>query len=795
MSLPEFTLNKLEFEKLREVLTGYLSTSTGIKSVQKLSPSGSAVTVRQKLEETSEMMRLLEASEIPPFQTLPDISDALAKAGIKRFVLDGKSLIQIWKWAETARNLRSFFVKHEKEATRLWKIARDLTPLKTLEQHILQAVNEKGEIKSDASPELARINKQISRRKQSMRTILQRILHQGKEAGFTDEEEATLRGGRMVIPVKSEYKRKVRGFIHDSSATGQTVYIEPIEVFDINNEVRELESARNREVERLLRDLTQQVGQHIDELSNNEELIGRLDVCYACAKLGGRWKGVISDISVDGSISLKECRNPLLLLKFNRHTDALQHVIPLNLNMDPGEKGIIITGPNAGGKSVTLKTFGLALVLTQCGIPIPALEGAKLPCIDMLFIDMGDEQSIDNDLSTFSSRLKWMRDVMAQAGPNSWILMDEAGSGTDPDEGTALVKAFLEILSAKGVRCIITTHHGALKIFAHETDGWSNASMKFDQQSLSPTYRFQKGIPGSSYAFEIAERMEIPEELVHRARGWVGSGKNKLESLIINLEQESQRLRLQKSELQRQEQHWKQSVDRLSNRLARIQEERGKIRNRAIEDAEVLLRDTNRKIEEAIRAASNKDKVTLKEKRSAIEKIEEQVRIEKSRQQKKSQQPITQQRPPQTGDAVRMMDSNTTGELVEISGKKATVIVNGLRIKTQYNNLERSDQRPLSGRTKGYKIINSGAVGNTLRPFSGSLDIRGVRGEKAIQILTGFIDEGLMRGLERLEVIHGKGDGILRKLVHEYLRSRPDIRQFETAPIQEGGEGCTYVYL
>ncbi len=797
MALPKFALAKLEFEKIREALSGYLSTPSGEVLLDALAPSGSREEVVRRLEEAAEMTGLVSSSEVPPLQTLHDVSGALAKSRVERYVLDGRSLAHIGMWAAAARLLRVFFSRHEEPAPRLWRIAGGLIPDKELEQQIGRVVDEKGEMRPNASPELSRISRKLASQRQAARTILQRILKQSREAGMTAEEEATMRSGRLVIPVRAEYKRKVNGLIHDTSATGQTVYMEPVEVFEKNNEIRELESAWNREVERILRELTAAVGQKADILTQNAARIGQIDLIHACARLGMRWDGTIPEVSDDGSIILRECRNPLLLMKHSKFSDGKRHVVPLDLDMTPEEQGIIITGPNAGGKSVTLKTFGMAVILTQCGIPIPAQEGARLPVIRGLYVDMGDEQSIDQDLSTFSSRLTWMKQVLHGAGTGSWILMDEAGSGTDPDEGTALVQSFLEILSEKGVRSIITTHHGALKVFAHETSGWSNASMEFDQQTLSPTYRFQKGIPGSSYAFEIAERLELPGDLTRRARAWVGSSKNRMESLIVSLEQESQRLQREKTEIRLQQRDWQASREELDKRLARIREERDSIRAKAAEEAEALLRDANRKIEEAIRAASERDKEKLKEKRREVEQLDRQVQQKQQRKRQRSKRSSAPDadRPPQTGEAVRLIDSNMTGELVELSGKQATVEVNGLRIKTGFDNLVRSDRKPEVRRTTGYKMTTPGSDRPAAKPFRGSLDVRGKRGPEAVQEVMHFVDEGLARGVMQLTIIHGKGDGILRKLVHEHLASRRDVKHFESAPIQEGGDGCTYIHL
>lgn len=795
MAQPEFSLAKLEFEKIREILSGYLYTPAGKERVDGLAPASEREVVRRRLGETEEMHRLLSSSMVPPFQTLYDVSAALGRTKVERFVLDGRTLARIGMWAASARLLRRFFAPHEEGQPRLWRIAERLLPLKELERQIGQVVDEKGEVRTGASPELSRINRKLASQRQAARSMLQRILKQSRDAGMAAGDEATIRSGRLVIPVRAEYKRKVNGLIHDTSATGQTVYMEPVEVFEKNNEIRELELAWNREVERLLRELTAAVGTKADILLQNASRIGELDLIHACARLGLRWNGVIPEVSDDGTLQLKECRNPLLLLKHRTMTDGMRLVIPLHLEMAREEQGILITGPNAGGKSVTLKTLGLAVLLAQCGIPVPAREGARLPVITGLFVDMGDEQSIEQDLSTFSSRLTWMKQVMEKAENGSLVLIDEAGSGTDPDEGTALVQSFLEILSRRGVRSIVTTHHGALKVFAHETPEWTNASMEFDQQTLSPTYRFKKGIPGSSYAFEIAERLELPEELTRRARSWVGTSKNRMESLIVSLEQESQRLEQEKSIHRKQRRDWQASREKLDKRLERIREERDSIHARAAAEAGALLRDANRKIEEAIRAAGERDKQKLREKRQEVAQLSAHVQEKEQRKtRRKKVSAHVPAHPPSVGDTVRLADSNMTGELLELTGRQATVVVNGLRIKTKSDNLIQTDKKPPSRRTPDIRVSSS-VTGHSAKPFRGSLDVRGKRGPEAVQEVMHFVDEGLTRGIRQLSIIHGKGDGILRKRVHEHLSSRGDVTHFEAAPIEEGGDGCTYVHL
>lgn len=794
--LPLFATDKLEFEKIKSLLVREAFTADGKAMLEQRKPSIEKTLVHKRLTEASEWMHLLSSSEVPPFQELDDIHDALAHAVIERAILDGRLLQKILKWLETSRLLRLFFSRQDERAPLLWESATGLTPLKALEREISRAIEDDGTLKPDASPGLSRISRRILSLKESARLILARLLKQAKGADMAVGDEPTLRDGRLVIPIKSEFKRKIKGFIHDTSATGQTVFLEPVEVFEINNEIREMEAAWKREAERILQNLTQQTGAVASQIHNNCKIIANLDAGHAIVRAAQRWNGTIPQCTSGNILSLKACYHPLLLLKHKNIREAQKSVVPMTLEMGPEEKGIIISGPNAGGKSVALKTVGLAFLCTQYGIPIPAEEGAVLPVVKGIYIDMGDEQSIDNDLSTFSSRLSWMKQLLRQVEKGSLVLMDEAGGGTDPDEGTALAESFLELLSEKEVRCLVTTHHGNLKVFAHEKEGWENASMEFDQERLIPTYRFQKGIPGSSYAFEIAERLALPERLTQRARERVGLAKNQMESLLLSLEQTSQERQKALIEIRKEEQSLKQKKDAWEKKLSGIIEERDLIRKRALGEAETLLQDANRKIEEAIRAASEKEKKELQAKRKEVETLSSSVKSKVKRKKIKEikKRGINREKPV-TGSFVRLLDSNTTGELVEVSGKQATVLINGLRVKTKYDNLVVSDTPPYESYTRVTSSFVSGRNSPARPVFSATLSVRGMRGRDALEKTIRFIDEGLLRNMKHLTIVHGKGDGILRKLIHEHLASRKEVKHFETAPVQEGGEGCTYIKL
>lgn len=788
-----FATEKLEFEQIRQWLIPLAHTPEGALLLEKLAPSADEQVVDRRCRRSSEMLQLLDAGETPPFERLPSISDAIKKARIQRYVLDGTTLRLIGRWLAMGRLLATFFSRNAEQAPELANLASGIVPAKELEKRINHTIDDTGQVHRNASDTLAQLYRKTQQNRERARQKLQSILKTANEAGMTADEEVTIRDGRLVIPVKAEYKRRIKGFIHGTSATGQTVFLEPVEVFDLNNEVRELESALEQEIQRILAELTAEVAAYADLVDELIRHTARLDAAYAVVLLGRRWKGIVPGRSTAGRLQLAQARNPLLMQKHTRYDEAVRRVVPLDLQLEPSERGLMITGPNAGGKSVVLKTLGLAMLMTASGIPIPAREDSMVPVVPGLYVDMGDDQSIENDLSTFSSRLAWMREVLQHASAGSFILVDEAGSGTDPEEGTALARAFLEQVMDKGAVVVVTTHHGDLKVFAHDTPGWINASMEFNRQTLSPTYRLVKGVPGSSYAFEMARRMHLPQTLIDRAREQVGSEKNRMEQLIIDLENKRSRAQDELHALRKQKASASERYEQLSQRLDRLRSQQDQIREDGRRQAKELLASSNRLIEQAIRAATTKDQKQLAEKRKEIADLSAHVDRQERRRARKRRPQQTSSRKPVVGDHVRLSDSNTAGELLETSGSKATVMVGGLRITTSLGNLTLADKQHAPPGISGYRRSPGSAT--EAMPFAGSLDIRGKRGEESVQLVMRFVDEGLSRGLHRLSIVHGKGDGILRRLVHEHLASRKDVSRFEIAPIEEGGEGCTYVYL
>lgn len=791
---PDNSFHKIGYESIREATLQKCFTPYGREELISLSPSGKPETVQNRLTCSAEWLKLLQSGSNHPLTNLEDIRSMLKDSRAGGSMLPLENFPAILENARLARIIKQFFERTEEEYSSLQKIVNRLVNLTPLEDVIQKVVTERGELRDDASAELRRVRGKLNRERNKLRNTIQQVMKQAAKKGMTSDEGATIRNGRMVIPVQVEYKRKIEGFVQDVSSTGQTVYIEPVQALQINNEIRQLEAEEQREIERIIRELTAEVRKYQEELELNCRYFGELDAIHCRVNLGMDLDGVIPVVEQNKQLNLINAKNPNLLLK-NLNSKTPEPVVPLNLELNEEELALVITGPNAGGKSVAMKTVGLICLMVQSGYPVPVQADSVLPVLSGLFVDIGDDQSIENDLSTFSSRLNWMKKTLEQIESGALVLIDEAGAGTDPEEGGALFQAFVEEVIEKGSRVIVTTHHGSLKVFAHEHDHVVNGAMEFNQENLSPTYRFKKGVPGSSYAFEIADRMELPGTVMKRARDLLGDQRDSMGELLVNLEQqmqESEEIQAEtKKRLQEIEKREKIYLDKASN----FENKRKKILERAYKDAEEIMKGANRRIEEAVEKivqAGAEDKEKIKEARSEIREAKKEIHSNR-KEFEQEEKPFRSDEAPQKGDFVLVGESDTIGELIELSGNNATVLVNGMKIKSKLNKLVKTT--PPQKINKTSQSRSYGGSENIDLSVKPRLDLRGQRGEEAIKELTLYLDKALARGLREVEIIHGKGEGILHKLVNEYLEQRKEVKEFDIAPWESGGSGCTIVKL
>ena len=689
--------------------------------------------------------------------------------------------------------------------------------------HIDTIVDRFGEVRDSASPELYEIRRQIRASEGEASKRLRGVLSRAQSDGVVDADaQISIRDGRAVIPVAAVNKRKLAGFIHDQSATGRTFYIEPVEVVEINNRLKELEYAERREVVRILTDFAASIRPQAEEIARTGEFLARMDLLRA----EGRWcaaNGCVKPImSEDGTLLLRRAVHPILSQTLSREGKS---VVPLDMHLSPSERILVISGPNAGGKSVCLKSVGLIQYMYQCGLCVPVLENSELPVFGSMFIDIGDQQSIDNDLSTYSSHLLNMRHILSGAGADSLVLIDEFGSGTEPIIGGAIAEAILERLVERGVYGVITTHYANIKYFASTAEGVANGAMMFDVQNIKPLFRLETGKPGSSFAVEIARKMGLPEDIIRSASEKAGSDHINIEKQLREIardkrywEQKRDRIRLTDKKVEQLEQDY-------AERLEKLRAERAQIIKSAKQEAQRLVEQANREIENTIRSIrqSQAEKEQTRLVRRKLEEFTEQVSVsdeaerqehieremervarrQSRRRQKKEQAAAVASveekpapRPLAVGGKVRVKDSgDVVGEVLAVRGNKVTVgfgqivsQMNAERLEVISNSEYKDSTRPVRPRT-----VVSVDISQRKLNFKGSVDVRGMRASEALDVVRNLVDDALMLGVESVTILHGKGTGALKEEIRRYLRTVDAVESVEDEHVQMGGAGISVV--
>lgn len=778
-------LEKLEFDRIRQRLLHYAYSEPGKELLRAISVSTSLAEITLELRRVSELKNLLEQEATFPLEGVHPIREAIQKASLEGTTLQAKELAQILSTLRTARLVRQFLSKRSTLYPTLWEIAEQLHPDKVLEYNLDQAIDETGAVRANASRELQSIRRTIADKYEQLKKRLESILKNVSEQGFSQDEIITTREGRMVIPVKIEHKNRVHGFIHSESASGATVFIEPSETLELNNDIRNLQFQEQREIERILKALTDQVGNLREQLLANLRLLALLDLIHAKAKYSIEILGVEPQVSDTGVMKLVQARHPILMRTHGR--DA---TVPLDIELGNNFNTLIISGPNAGGKSVAMKTVGLLSLMAQCGLHIPASDQSVLRIFNSIFVDIGDEQSIENDLSTFSSHLRNLKLIEQHADSDSLALIDEIGSGTDPAEGGAIAAALLESLTNRGALTIATTHHSALKVFAHDTEGIENGAMEFDQATLTPTYRFNVGIPGSSYALEMAQRLGFNEDILRRSREFMGVQQAKLEHLISDLEASAQTYRAELEAVQSEKLRLDELVRKYESKIASQSAELKELRRKAVDEAKEIVEGANAVIERSIREI--KERAAAKE---AVKQAREEVRrVQQALDVKQAELPVEPSESATTGlevgSLVQLTGGVETGEIVQFSAdaKSAVVMFGSLKMKVAVKDLQKAKRRTGDSRRTTQDTQKPSEV---LR----DIDLRGMTSEEAIPLVDKFIDSAMLSGLHRIDIIHGKGTGALRKKIADFLSKHPRVKSYRLGEWNEGGTGATVVEL
>lgn len=776
---------KLEFEKVLHRVRRYAASEPGQELLAHPAFSTSLPEIKSELACVSELKRLIETEGYLPVEGIHPIKGSLQKAGVEGAVLQPREVWHIGLTMKAAKNLRDFLAKHRADLILVWQIAEPLHIDKVLIYNIERAIDESGAVKASASKELQSIRRSISDKYDQLRTRLEAILKSVSDQGFSQEDIITTREGRMVIPVKAEHKNRVQGFIHSASASGATVFIEPSETLETNNEIRSLQFQEQREVERILRELTLQVRDTRDYLMNNLAILARLDALQAKAKYSLEVLGNEPVVVERGPVKLAQARHPLLLA-----AHGYQGTVPLDLELGSSFTTLIISGPNAGGKSVAMKCVGLLVLMTQMGLHIPASGQSIIRVFKRMYVDIGDEQSIENDLSSFSSHLNSLREIASNADDESLVLIDEIGSGTDPSEGGAIAAAMLDALTRRGAYTIATTHHGALKVFAYETEGVENGAMEFDQAALTPTFRFKSGVPGSSYALEMADRLGFDKDLLAKARSVLGQQQTKLEGLIGELEASVQKYRLEMERLEQEKVRVDALVAQYESKIAAQSHELKDLKRKAVEEAKHIVDNANALIERSIKEIRES-----KADRSALRLVRHEVTALKQAFEKEQESVVTDdelpEAPIQAGDRVRLKTGGEVGRVENVSadGKTALVVFGIVKMKIPVADVrvarDVGDTRTVSSFIPTEKVEHAPT----------DIDVRGMNGDEAIPLIDKFIDSATLAGLTRIDIIHGKGTGALRKKVTDFLSHHPRVQSFRLGEWNEGGTGATVVEL
>ncbi|PLX23168.1 MAG: endonuclease MutS2 [Ignavibacteria bacterium] len=775
----------LQFDRMITHIAGYCVSEYGKERIGSLLPSAVFALVRDELARVDEMRALLDGDDGPPLERLEDTRSALHRAAKEGSVIAAEDFRYLLHTLTVSRKIKTFLSKRSDRSPLLAKLAAELHEDKMLEFHIDRVVDDEGGVKDSASKELRAIRREIIEKSGQLRRRMEGILKRVSDDDMVMEELVTMRDGRMVLPVKVEYKRQIQGFIHSTSATGQTVYIEPTETLDLNNEIRDLQFAEIREVNNILTELTGRLRGTVAALQRSIELLGDIDSLYARARYGKESMGASPNVKLDGPLVLKHTRHPLLLL----HKKS-PDVVPLDLTLGEDASTIIITGPNAGGKSITMKTAGLCALMVQSGIPVPCDESSEFPMYESIFVDIGDEQSVENDLSTFSSHVSRLAHIIDHASDRSLVLIDEIGTGTDPAEGSALGASILQRLTAVSAHVIATTHHGMLKAFAHEQERMMNAAMEFDLKTLQPTYVFRPGLPGSSYAFEITRRHGMDTRIIDRAREIIGTQSDALEQLLAEVERQSQDLGIRLRKTEQSEEKYEALVTEYTAKVKGLKQEAKQMKRGALEQAEKLLAEANASVEDAIREI-REEQASKEAIRTARERVtSKRVEIEKALEDTRPEAAVPEgidNAEIHSGDEVAMRDNPTTKGIAieEPHDGKVTVAFGSMKMKLDLGSLRKI------GRKEARKLV---ATQHLEEPIdSNSIDVRGMYGDEAISEIDRFLSDAWSSGMSMVEIIHGKGTGALRKRVHSYLKDLSFVQSFALGEWNEGGSGMTKV--
>jgi DNA mismatch repair protein MutS2 len=798
-ALNDKALGTLEYDKVLARLAGLTSFSASRERALALRPSPDYAEVVRRQRLTAEARRMRRLKPNLGLGGTGDIRPAIQKAALGG-LLETSELLEIHDTLAAVRFLRGNLTRLSLQLPLLAELAKAMEDLGDLMAEIATCVSRGGDIVDSASPALGAIRSQVRFAHDRLTRKLQDVLATAVARGIAQEPIVTLRDGRYVIPIKADFRGQLRGIVHDVSSSGATAFIEPLSAVELGNAWREAQLEETREVERILRRLSFLVGEDESALVTNVAVLAEIDLHLAKARLGDQMRA--DDLPQDGADQNWLVRGPAELnLVEARHPLLTQDPVPISLRVGGAFHVLLITGPNTGGKTVALKTAGLLTLMAQAGLSIPALEGTRMPVFKDVYADIGDEQSIEQSLSTFSSHMRTIISILGEADSNTLVLLDELGAGTDPAEGAALARAIVEHLLQAGASTIATTHHGELKTFAQSTAGVSNASVEFDPYTLSPTYRLVIGLPGRSNALAIARRLGMPEEIVARAREEIAPEQLQIEALLSQIQQERDDLAASARAERAAAREAEEIRRELARRLDLVENEREALLDQARADAEDELREARLKLRESIRSIEAAERTradipTVNEAMTAVEQGVTRLERRRPRQRRPPPRPSTQIRSQDIlpGDRIWVRGLPQAGEVIGLPDERDEVEIRlgSLRTRVKVDQLERVERDSGSQRVTislAPRGLGEGAS------VAGQLEVRGQRVDEAVPRVEEYLETAYEAGIPQVRIVHGKGTGTLRRVVRERLGSSPIVASFETAEPSAGGEGVTVVHL
>jgi DNA mismatch repair protein MutS2 len=850
MLYPSHFEQKIDFTTIRQLLKVKCVSTLGEEKVDEIRFSSDYSEVIRLISQTDEMLRVLtsDADELP-IGDFYDVRPALSRVRIEGLFLDEMEVFDLRRALEAVRRLVAFLSKHEAEVyPHLHELVAGVETFPGIIQRIDAILNKFGKVKDNASPELARVRKDTFQVQSSISRTLNAILRQAQTDGYVEKDVApTMREGRLVIPVSPAFKRKVKGIVHDESATGKTVFIEPTQVVEANNRLRELEGEERREIMRILVDFTNFVRPHSEEIFASQYFLGQIDFLRAKALFAIDIKAIKPRVDDQCQLEWVKAVHPVLYLSLKKQG---KEIVPLDIVLNEKQRILVISGPNAGGKSVCLKTVVLLQYMIQCGLLVPLHDSSRAGIFDRLFIDIGDEQSIENDLSTYSSHLLNMKFFIKNSTPKTLLLIDEFGTGTEPLIGGAIAEASLERFNRNLAFGVITTHYTNLKHFAEDAEGIVNGAMLYDRQHLQPLFQLQIGNPGSSFAIEIARKIGLPEDLIAEAAEKVGSEHLDYDKHLQDIVRDKRYWENKRQIIRQKEKRLEEVLDKYEAELASIDRQRKEITTKAKDEAKNLLSDANAKIENTIRQIkeAEADKEKTRAARKDLEEFKAGIKEETSSKPGLSSKNLknvksglhlilksetqnaesgtqntenetrnaergTQNAEPGTrntehgtrnaerptlkaGATVRLKGQMATGIIVEMQDKQALVTFGNMKSTVKLSKLEPISNNQLKKETRKYESLGNSATDEVRQrklTFSSEIDVRGMRGDEAIQAVMYFIDDAVMVGVASVRILHGTGTGALRQMIRQYLGTVNGVRAFNDEHINFGGSGITVV--